>query len=243
MKMPRIVLVMVIATACVACGGARNNSTADGGAVDGAPNGADAASPDADQDSSLPDTGDAGAVSCSTYCGEIMDACTGGNAQYANGAACMNACAYFPPRHAGVTSGDTIACRATHADLARAAPNPHCWSAGPFGYGECGATYEGFCDIATALCSVNGGFDAGPPPFNSQGDCWLRAAMYPLVDMPTNVVSPPGMVGLDGGYSANGPTSGNTFDCRGYYLGQALQGGAAQQLHCNHVGAISATCM
>ena len=52
-----------------------------------------------------------------------------------------------------------------------------------------------------------------------------------------------GGVGLDGGYNAQGPAGGNTLDCREYHLGASLAGGAMQQLHCQHPGVNSATCM
>ena len=50
---------------------------------------------------------------------------------------------------------------------------------------------------------------------------------------------------FDGGYNAAGPTGGNTLDCREYHLGAALvdHTAAHQQLHCNHVGMTSVTCM
>jgi hypothetical protein len=63
-----------------------------------------------------------------------------------------------------------------------------------------------------------------------------------MVDTPTSLIQPPGQVGLDGGYSANGPSSGDTLDCREYYLAKALQGEAAQQLYCLDVGPQSAMC-
>jgi hypothetical protein len=254
----------------LACGGSTLDTTnPDGGAEDGGGGGADstvdgggildtgsldtdlseiaspeAGSPDAVQDTGVTDsTGDAGTVSCSTYCAAVMAACTGANAQYKDNASCLNACQYLQPGTEADTSGNTVGCRITHASLAMATPNPHCWHAGPFGYGGCGQPCEGFCDIAAGFCSPTGGFDGAAPPYNSQGDCILHCAGYAMVDTPTNLVSPPGMVGVDGGYSANGPDTGDTLDCREYYLGSALQGGTAQQLHCNQLGPTSLTCM
>jgi hypothetical protein len=151
-----------------------------------------------------------------------------------------------------VTSGDTVACRIAHAGLARAAPNPHCWNAGPFGYGACGEPCEGFCDIAAGMhpqcslangfCSPAGGFGSGAPPYSSQGDCILHCALYPRINTSTNLIQPPGMVGLDGGYSANGPATGNTLDCREYHLMSGLRGGAAQQMECPLAGPDSPAC-
>jgi hypothetical protein len=60
--------------------------------------------------------------------------------------------------------------------------------------------------------------------------------------MPTNIIQPPGQVGLDGGYSANGPPTGDTLDCREYYLAKALQGEPARRPYCTELGPQGATC-
>ncbi|MDP9151150.1 MAG: hypothetical protein M3O36_14570 [Myxococcota bacterium] len=189
-------------------------------------------------DAGAADAGAADATSemCSTYCSAMMTACSGTNAQFLDMVSCQNACAIMQ------SSFNThFACRAMHATYAMTTPNPECWNAGPFGYGPCGAAYEDFCDLAVAFCSPAGGFDAGTPPYNSVGDCWLRAAGYTVVTRTPNN-GPPAQYGLDGGFNATGPAAGNTLDCREYHLMNALRGGAAQQSECNNVGPASPAC-
>ena len=185
---------------------------------------------------------EAGALSCTVYCAAVMSACTGGYQQYLDVDECMTACALLPLGTAGDTSGNTVGCRTTHAGLAATAGvNPHCWHAGPFGYGACGDECGNFCLLATSFCSADGGYDGGPPPYASLGACTTACAGFPRIDD----VDGGGTVGVDGGYNAAGPTAGNTLDCREWHLDNALDkpgSNAGQNLHCAHVGATSATC-
>jgi hypothetical protein len=203
----------------------------------------DAGTPEPDTGTTPPadtgtSTGEAGAaLSCTSYCAAIMSACTGPNAQYMSTDACMNACPNFPVGMAGDTSGNTLGCRTTHAMLAASATNPHCWHAGPYGYGACGDECAGFCTLATTWCTPAGGFDGGAPPYASDSACLTSCGGYKQID------AADGGLGLDGGYNAQGPAAGNTLDCREYHLGASLAGGAMQQLHCQHPGMNSPTCM
>jgi hypothetical protein len=204
----------------------------------------DAGTPEPDTGTTPPadtgtSTGEAGpaALSCTSYCAAIMSACTGPNAQYGSTDDCMHACPNFPVGMAGDTSGNTLGCRTTHAMLAASATNPHCWHAGPYGYGACGDECAGFCTLATTWCTPAGGFDGGAPPYASESACLTSCAGYKQID------AADGGLGLDGGYNAQGPAGGNTLDCREYHLGASLAGGAMQQLHCQHPGMTSATCM
>ncbi len=185
---------------------------------------------------------DAGAVSCTTYCAAVMGICTGSYKQYLDNTECMTACALLPPGMPGDTSGNTVGCRTTHAGYAATMGlNPHCWHAGPFGYQGCGTECESFCMLATSYCSVDGGFDAGAPPYASQNDCTAACAGFPKIDDADGG----GAVGIDGGYNAAGPMGGNTLDCREWHLDNALDGpgmALGQELHCPHVAADSGTC-
>ena len=174
-------------------------------------------------------------LSCTAYCAAVMSACTGAYAQYGSTDACMNACPHLPLGTAADTSGNTVGCRAYHSALAATTPNPHCWHAGPYGYGACGDECEGFCTLATTWCTAAGGFDGGPP-YASDGACLTSCAGYKQIDRAD------GGLGIDGGYNAQGPSAGNTLDCREYHLGASLAGGALQALHCQHPGANSPTC-
>ncbi|MDP9000171.1 MAG: hypothetical protein M3O46_08675, partial [Myxococcota bacterium] len=182
---------------------------------------------------------EAGAVSCQTYCAAIMASCTGANAQYGSVPECTNACNLLPQGAASDTTGNTVGCRIYHAGLAVTMPSPHCWHAGPYGYGVCGGQCESFCTLATGWCSAASGFDGGAPPYASLADCTTACGGYATVSS-----SDGGPVAVDGGYTATGPAAGNTLDCREYHLGAALTGSGAtmQQLHCPHVAMTSATC-
>lgn len=179
-----------------------------------------------------------GALSCAAYCTKVMATCTGANAQYINNTECMNACALFPVGAVSDTSGNTLGCRTYHTMLASTSPVPHCWHAGPYGYGACGDACANFCSLATQWCSPAGGFDAGAPPYANAGACTTACAGFAVVG---GGDAGPG-ADIDGGYGSGGPASGNTLDCREYHLGASLQGGALQQLHCQHVGAVSPVC-
>jgi hypothetical protein len=164
-----------------------------------------------------------------------MQNCTGANAQYSASSECMNACAIFPPGTLADTSGATLGCHLYHAGLAGESPNPHCWHAGPYGLGVCGAACDNFCALTLGWCSATGGFDGGAAPYADMGACKTACMGFTTLDAGARPAA----------YSTAGPTSGNSVDCREYHLGAALVDHTAlhQQLHCNHVGATSPTCM
>jgi len=99
---------------------------------------------------------------CSSYCDAIMANCTGGdgsdggktNQQYSAKSNCMAICALFPAGKAGDTTGDSLACRAYHADAAKSSKNPtlHCPHAGPGGDGQCGDVCPAYCRMVTNFC-------------------------------------------------------------------------------------------
>jgi hypothetical protein len=190
------------------------------------------------QDSGMAQETGPAAVSCSNYCSVVMTNCTGANKQYLDMGECMTACALLPLGTATDSSGNTVGCRTIHAGYAAAmGAVPHCWHAGPFGYGGCGNECEGFCTLATKFCSPDGGFDGGPAAYASVSDCMTSCAGYAKIDDPDGGGA--GALGVDGGYNAAGPTSGNTLDCREWHLDNALDmpgSNAGQNLHCNHVG-------
>ena len=154
----------------------------------------------------------------------------------------MNACALFPVGTASDTSMNTLGCRIYHTGLAAVdgGADPHCWHAGPYGFGVCGTECADFCTLATGWCSPDGGFDGGAPPYADMDACAGACPGFVKV-----APSDAGVFLVDGGYTGTGPTGGNTLDCREYHLGAALRshGAADQQLHCQHPGVTSATCM
>jgi hypothetical protein len=166
---------------------------------------------------------DAGTAStaCKTYCAAIQGACvSAGDQQYADDAECLAACALL--ESATLPAGNTLACRTTHAGYAVATPYPHCWHAGPYGFSVCGDECASFCALAAKAC----------PTAYGQGGCEGRCMSYAKAAAPDTA-------GATGVYTASGPKTGNTLDCREYYLGEALQGTAAA---CADVAEVSSHC-
>jgi hypothetical protein len=241
--MMSLVVVVSAGGALFACSSSSNGTPAseDAGGTPGTDGGGtlgnDGAAP-ASEGGTGGDGGGGGALSCTDYCTHLMATCTGANAQYINNAECMNACALFPVGAVTDTSGNTLGCRVYHTTLASTSPVPHCWHAGPYGYGACGDACDNFCLIATQWCSPAGGFDAGAPPYPSMSACTTSCAGFAVAGGGDAGPTP----AADGGYNSMGPLGGNTLDCREYHLGAALQGGSLQQTHCQHPGAMSPVC-
>lgn len=75
---------------------------------------------------------------CEVYCRGIQGACTGANAQFADAADCLAACAGIPATGApGDLAGNTVQCRLGHLPFAYADPAAHCPHAGQAGTGAC----------------------------------------------------------------------------------------------------------
>jgi hypothetical protein len=194
-------------------------------------------------------------ATCASYCALIETTCTGANAQYAAADAggtteCMNACQYWDQGDAD-NGQNSLQCRYHHTLNALAVDagglglgaNPHCWHAGPYGWGVCGTQCADFCQLAVDYCSPAAGFDAAAPPYAALADCLGACPNFaPALDAGNAIVAPDGSAG-SGSYTGAGPTSGNTRDCREYHLGAALQSSALQQIHCQHPGDASPTCM
>lgn len=178
------------------------------------------------------DTGTPATPTCAAYCTSIMQNCTGANQQYLDNATCLRACAVMPLGTGSDDSGNTVGCRITHAGFAAATPTPHCWHAGPYGYGACGDTCTNFCAIAMSYCSADAGVT---PPYDSNADCMTACAGYTAIDTAATV-------GVDGGFNANGPGDGDTLDCRAYHLDNALQSDDNQMTHCPHAASDSPVC-
>ncbi len=105
---------------------------------------------------------------CEDFCSAVTSACTGGNAQYASAAECVDYCknlGKYPVGAKSDTSGDTVGCRLFHAGLASkdaASALTHCPHTGKTGAGVCGTLCENFCQVAGANCAAT---------FTSAGDC------------------------------------------------------------------------
>ncbi|HEX6836627.1 MAG TPA: hypothetical protein VF334_08645 [Polyangia bacterium] len=141
------------------------------------------------------------APTCAAYCAKIQMNCTGGDAggneQYASESGCNSYCgsAGWGVGMIGDTSGNTIGCRLYHAGAAAADPVLHCPHAGPTGGAVCGSLCENYCQLMAKNCTgANAVYDAAT--------CTSKCAM----------------LGTQG--HAN-DTTGNTVQCRIYYLGLA----------------------
>lgn len=225
-------------------GSSSSSGSSSGGSGSGSPGGSSG--------SSSAEVGDGAApLTCASYCALIQTACTGPTQQYATMDECMTACQYIPVDDQG--SGNTLLCHYDHALNALAVDaggyglgaNPHCWHAGPYGWGVCGTQCEDFCAIVTSYCTPDGGFapESGTPPYASSADCLTSCPGFAgIADSGSAVVIVDGSPNTSS-YSSAGPFSGNTLDCREYHLGAALQSTMLQQMHCNHPGANSPTCL
>src|SRR5688500_18287338 len=84
---------------------------------------------------------------CQRYCSDVMSACTAENAVYVDEALCLGVCAQLEPGDPLEPVGNTVACRARQAAIAKAEPAEHCRAAGPGGDGVCGSDCEAYCEL------------------------------------------------------------------------------------------------
>jgi hypothetical protein len=176
------------------------------------------------------DAGDDGAPpgTCAAYCAKIMASCTGASAQYPSTDACLAACATFPPGTPGNTSGDSLACRATHTGSATPS---ECANAGPTGGdtravdggGTCGDGCAAFCDLAQTVCTGTNAQFADKATCLSSLGCGFFA---PLANPPYSMAD----------------TSKNDFGCRMYYLTLAAADSASAVTNCKKIVPGSTVC-
>jgi hypothetical protein len=162
---------------------------------------------------------------CKTYCDSVLDSCKGINAQYASREECLAFCANLPPGKAGESEGNSVACRQFYAGSpARTESARFCGAAGPFGGGgTCGDRCPIFCELAVAACSA-----AGRAPYPSYPDCLTACLGFEYQNADVD----------GGGEPPSGPTSGDTLNCRLYYVRKAVLSGTG----CENLSATSAAC-
>jgi len=170
------------------------------------------------------------ALTCADLCTAVTAACTvtgtGGTIQFTDAAQCNAWCgtAYgWTAGTAGATSGNTIACRVTHAGLA-VTPGPattHCPHAGPTGGGACGTLCENYCDAAVRNCT------GANTTFADRATCITACTTATTGATPA--------VPTNGAVNAPG---GNSIQCRIWHLAQA-QGNPG--LHCPHTQIVSSS--
>jgi hypothetical protein len=150
--------------------------------------------------------------SCDRYCDLVTENCSGANAQYASKEDCFAFCNHLPLTEPSRELGEkspSVECRQYWADTpARTNPKDFCLSAGPFGGGVCGYRCTAFCDVALSACPPDG----GSPPYETSASCASACTTYSYRD------------GGDGsGEGPTGPTTGDTLNCRQYWLRQATK--------------------
>jgi len=152
--------------------------------------------------------------SCEKYCDLVMHNCTGDDAQYDSIEDCRAFCAHLPlaqpTREAEEKAAASVACRQYWADgPARTSPKAYCLAAGPFGGNTCGDRCTAFCNVVLSACSPDGGVTA----YASQPECATACADFTYRDR-----------GADGGGEGpNGPSDGDSLNCRLYWLREATK--------------------
>lgn len=99
---------------------------------------------------------------CIDYCNTVLQNCIGEYALYSGMDTCLGVCSRLPPGDALEPAGNTIACRAAQAGLAKSTGEPalHCPRAGPGGAGFCGSDCDSYCMLLEDACPAE--FGAAP---------------------------------------------------------------------------------
>ncbi|MGH7295679.1 MAG: hypothetical protein ACRELB_12125 [Polyangiaceae bacterium] len=164
-------------------------------------------------------------LTCASYCGVIMQNCTGQNAEYLTGDICNSMCPSFElGATIGDTADDTLGCRIFFANQAAQTPDVSCRMAGPLGGNHCGSNPCGaFCDQNVPYCAGDKpvAYDGGVP------DCLSACATYPYLT-------------ADAGDTTT--ESGNTLNCRLWHLETAYTSDPYGKIHCPHTAQQSSTC-
>ncbi len=212
--------VLIVATALaggvwiVGCSSDSARPTAgDGGASDASAGGDSTTHVDAAADAGG-DTSTQLPVSCENYCSLVKLNCTGQNDEYIDKPTCLAMCARLTLGTLPDTTGDTIACRQTHAVAAQGNPSGECPSAGPTGGDTCGTDHcASWCALEIAQC--------GTIAFTAQAPCVTACDALTYTKSAGDIAN----------------ISGNTMNCRIYHVEAAYQNdGGLSATHCPHTG-------
>ncbi|MDF2696667.1 MAG: hypothetical protein K0S65_5050, partial [Labilithrix sp.] len=110
-----------------------------------------------------------------------------------------------PARNPVEKESPSVGCRQYWADgPARTNPATYCLAAGPFGGNTCGDRCTAFCTVVLSACSPDGGTTA----YANQPECATACANFTYRE-----------VGVDGGgETPEGPQTGDSLNCRLYWL-------------------------
>lgn len=145
---------------------------------------------------------------CQRYCSDVMSACTAENAVYTDERLCLGVCAQLDPGDPLEPAGNTVACRARQAVIAKAEPDDHCRAAGPGGDGVCGTDCEAYCELYAELCPDHS-------EYTKLADC--VKACGGLTDLPR--------------YDVDKDHGGDSVECRLVHVSSASVDPA---IHCPH---------
>lgn len=194
-----------------------------GGATASGPSTSSVGSTTADGSGSVSGTGSGTPVeaTCEEYCATIGANCTGAALEY-QPTFCPGICAQMAKGHVGDTSGDTVGCRLTKAQLAATDPTTYCQQAGPLGVDGCADPCDAFCKLTVSTC--------GPVesnPFTSFNDCMTQCQALDYLR-------------IDEGGSDVSTTTGENLNCWLYHLQVASMpdNPNAAKVHCTHFGAL-----
>ncbi len=224
----------LVAAGALWAGCSGDDTKTDGGGNDATTNdsgGNDSATDSAGNDSGGDDGGlavDGSALDCNYYCSTIMQVCNGPSTQqYVDDATCLAMCAGIPnDAGAGITSGDSLACRMYHLSVAAQSAGSaatHCPHAGPYGYGQCGDICQDFCEQF---------FASGSP-------CKTDTTAYASADVCRTYCSTAPGSEAGAGAPGNAQTTPAML-CKQYHLENAYKTGGNGGGHCDHAGAVSA---
>ena len=115
---------------------------------------------------------------CLDYCDTVMASCAGMNQQYASQTACLLVCELLDPGLPGATTGNSVSCRLSRAELAATTgeASNYCYTAGPGGGDVCGTDCDGYCTLMTAKCRELGSFN----------QCLAACSIVPNLSLPPN---------------------------------------------------------
>lgn len=156
--------------------------------------------------------------SCERYCELVTANCTGDRAQYGSVDECLAFCAHVPLEETGREVDEkeaaSVACRQYWADgPSRTSPETYCLAAGPFGDNACGDRCTAFCGVVLSACPPDGDHVA----YRSHPECATDCAGFSFVDS-----------GADGGGEGpDGPSEGDSLNCRLYWLRAATMDAGA----------------
>lgn len=163
---------------------------------------------------------DAATAACDAYCTANIATCVGNDVQYIDKATCVAMCANMAAGAANDASGDSVACRTTHTNLAVGNTATHCPHGGAYGGATCGTTRcANFCKLALAKCPTGAG-----GPFADEAACLAACPGFAFDAPPAKIID---------------ATLTKKFNCVAYHLEAAYLDPVT---HCGHITTAAGPC-